>query len=132
FLEQSTYGQAAITIAHELSHIVLESIQHPLKKEEKAVDLTAMLLGFSRLYKQNAHTDVVTDVTHSIMSTTTTTEHRELLYLSESELRAASKILNSAGWRFGQSCLAFIEATVLFWSIIIAIGLYNLVRFLAG
>jgi hypothetical protein len=46
FLDQSTYDQVAIVVAHELSHIVLESIGHPLRREEKAVDLTAMLLGF--------------------------------------------------------------------------------------
>ena len=50
FLEQGTYDQIAITIAHELSHIVLDSINHPLRGCEKAVDLTAMLLGFRRLY----------------------------------------------------------------------------------
>ena len=49
FLERSKYDQAAITVAHELSHIVLESINHPLRREEKAVDLTAMLLGFRKL-----------------------------------------------------------------------------------
>jgi hypothetical protein len=46
FLEDSTYDQAAIVIAHELSHIVLDAIAHPLRRVEKAVDLTAMLLGF--------------------------------------------------------------------------------------
>lgn len=50
FLDQSTYDQIAIVIAHELSHIVLASIKHPLRECEKAVDLTAMLLGFRRLY----------------------------------------------------------------------------------
>src|SRR5208337_16502 len=51
FLRDSTYDQAAILIAHELSHVVLESIAHPLRKVEKAVDLTAMLLGFRLLYQ---------------------------------------------------------------------------------
>jgi hypothetical protein len=55
FLERSKYDQAAITVAHELSHIVLESINHPLRREEKAVDLTAMLLGFRELYASGAH-----------------------------------------------------------------------------
>jgi hypothetical protein len=32
--------------AHELSHVVLFSINHPLQHDEKAVDLTAMILGF--------------------------------------------------------------------------------------
>jgi hypothetical protein len=55
FLE-NRYDKVAIAIAHELSHIVLDSIHHPLRREEKAVDLTAMLLGFSRLYMIAAHT----------------------------------------------------------------------------
>src|SRR6266481_6134080 len=33
-------------LAHELSHVVLFSIGHKLQEEEKAVDLTAMILGF--------------------------------------------------------------------------------------
>src|SRR5665213_3230531 len=32
--------------AHELSHVVLFSIGHKLQHEEKAVDLTAMILGY--------------------------------------------------------------------------------------
>jgi hypothetical protein len=32
--------------AHELSHVVLFSIDHKLQDEEKAVDLTSMILGF--------------------------------------------------------------------------------------
>jgi hypothetical protein len=55
FLEGHTYDQVAIVIAHELSHVVLDSIRHPLRREEKAVDLTAMLLGFRLLYLSGAH-----------------------------------------------------------------------------
>jgi hypothetical protein len=43
---QQSYDRAAQAVAHEMSHVVLESIAHPLRKCEKAVDLTAMLLGF--------------------------------------------------------------------------------------
>jgi hypothetical protein len=44
FLAESTYD-SAIAIAHELSHVVLDSPAHPLCRKEKAVDLTAMLLA---------------------------------------------------------------------------------------
>jgi hypothetical protein len=54
-LAQYTYDQFAILVAHELSHIVLSSIQHPLRRCEKAVDLTAMLLGFRLLYASGAY-----------------------------------------------------------------------------
>lgn len=51
FLETSSYEEVAVLVAHELSHVVLASIRHPLWKNEQAVDLTAMLLGFSHLYE---------------------------------------------------------------------------------
>lgn len=46
---EKAYDEAAVVVAHELSHVVLEFIKHPLRRCEKAVDLTAMLLGFRRL-----------------------------------------------------------------------------------
>ena len=54
FLERSAYDQVTAAIAHELSHIILDSIKHPLRRCEKAVDLTAMLLGFSQVYASGA------------------------------------------------------------------------------
>jgi hypothetical protein len=84
FLAQSSYAQAAITIAHELSHIVLDSVRHPLRREEKAVDLTAMLLGFSELYRRGA---VEKEYFQNC------TNIRQLGYLSEAELDAACRIL---------------------------------------
>jgi len=55
FFEQA-YDLAAVVVAHEFSHVVLESIGHPLRRCEKAVELTAMLLGFRRLYR-SAYTE---------------------------------------------------------------------------
>jgi hypothetical protein len=55
FLEECGYDQIAIAIAHELSHVVLESLEHPLRSKEIAVDLTAMLLGFRKLYASGAY-----------------------------------------------------------------------------
>jgi hypothetical protein len=54
FIEQA-YDETAVAIAHELSHVVLESIRHPLRRCEKVVDLTAMLLGFRNLYASGSH-----------------------------------------------------------------------------
>jgi hypothetical protein len=70
----------AIAIAHELSHVVLDSIRHPLFREEKAVDLTAMLLGFRRLYLSGAHT-----------------EKGQIGYLSEAEVNLANHLLEVSG-----------------------------------
>jgi hypothetical protein len=73
------YDQVAIVIAHELSHVVLDSIRHPLFREEKAVDLTAMLLGFRRLYLSGAHT-----------------ETSRVGYLSDAEVRLANSLIEPA------------------------------------
>jgi hypothetical protein len=45
-LETKPFGWIVAGFAHELSHVVLFSIKHPLQHEEKAVDLTAMILGY--------------------------------------------------------------------------------------
>jgi hypothetical protein len=40
--------------AHELAHVVLCSLNHPLQENEKAVDLTAMILGYKK-FMMTAH-----------------------------------------------------------------------------
>jgi hypothetical protein len=85
FARKIRYDQFAMAVAHEFSHVVLNSIDHPLREDEKAVDLTAMLLGFSYLYGTGAHT--VTPVDRNILW------HERLGYLSEREIDAACQIL---------------------------------------
>lgn len=46
FVERESFARVVAAIAHELSHIVLDGCDHPLKRDEKAVDLTAMVLGY--------------------------------------------------------------------------------------
>jgi hypothetical protein len=89
FAGTTPYYQFAMAVAHELSHVVLDAINHPLRKEEKAVDLTAMLLGFSYLYRKGAHT--VERVGSNRF------RRASLGYLSEREIDAATKIL--VPWR---------------------------------
>ncbi|MFA6969521.1 MAG: hypothetical protein WC217_02910 [Candidatus Paceibacterota bacterium] len=50
FLAVVGFEEVVCAIAHELSHVVLNSIHHPLCRQEEAVDLTAMLLGFRDFY----------------------------------------------------------------------------------
>jgi hypothetical protein len=50
FLAEVNFESTVLALAHEFSHIVLDSVNHPLKKHEEAVDLTAMLLGFRDIY----------------------------------------------------------------------------------
>jgi hypothetical protein len=85
FAHHSDCHEFIMVVAHELSHVVLESIGHPLRTEEKAVDLTAMLLGFSYSYRMCAH--VVRVYPGNIIETS------RIGYLSERELNAACRIL---------------------------------------
>jgi hypothetical protein len=85
FANSEPYDRFAIAVAHEFSHVILNSIHHPLRHEEKAVDLTAMILGFCHLYQQAA--DRVEWIGLNKF------ERRTLGYLSESELAAACQIL---------------------------------------
>jgi hypothetical protein len=82
FFEQS-YDRAILAVAHELSHVVLESIRHPLRKCEKAVDMTVMLLGFSRLYELACHKEQRIGNTLNIQT---------LGYLSRDEARLVNEI----------------------------------------
>src|SRR5262249_1100621 len=45
-LETRPFTWIVAGFAHELAHVVLFSIDHPLQHQEKAVDLTAMILGY--------------------------------------------------------------------------------------
>ncbi len=101
FLDESTYDQIAIMVAHELSHVVLNSIKHSLRGCEKAVDLTAMLLGFSRLYEAASHT-------HKRYGNTIT--HRQIGYLAHQEVRDADQILTPPRMRRARTLRATVRA----------------------
>jgi hypothetical protein len=85
FLEQSSYDQIAITVAHELSHIILDSIGHRLHRCEKAVDLTAMLLGFRKLYASASYKENRAGNTKKIQT---------LGYLSSHEVSQANYLIS--------------------------------------
>jgi hypothetical protein len=50
FLTEGYFEATVCAIAHELCHVVLSATWHPLRQQEEAVDLTAMLLGFRDFY----------------------------------------------------------------------------------
>jgi hypothetical protein len=54
-VETWQYDTLVLGLSHELSHIVLESFQHELKRTEEAVDITAIILGFGRFYLRGCH-----------------------------------------------------------------------------
>jgi hypothetical protein len=83
FFEQA-YDQAGVVIAHEFSHVVLESIRHPLRRCEKVVDLTAMLLGFRSLYASGSHKERRFGNRVSI---------RSIGYLRQEEIERANRFL---------------------------------------
>ena len=85
FLRQA-YDEAVFVVAHELSHVVLESIRHPLRKCEKAVDLTAMLLGFGRVYETACYKE--TREGNRI-------KFRSVGYLSRDQVREANALIES-------------------------------------
>jgi hypothetical protein len=58
FLAASEFESVVMAIAHELSHIVLFGIGHPLEEDEVAVDLTAMLLGYRDFYVAGCHREI--------------------------------------------------------------------------
>jgi hypothetical protein len=104
FAEARPYNEFAMAVAHEFSHIILDSIHHPLRKEEKAVDLAAMILGFSYLYRTGAHTVERVGLNRFA--------NKRLGYLSKRELDTACRILVPAKMRARYMALAFLEANV--------------------
>jgi hypothetical protein len=51
-LRKTSFCTTAFAVAHELSHIILYSVNHPLQDDERVVDLTAMFFGFAEVYAE--------------------------------------------------------------------------------
>jgi hypothetical protein len=64
--------------------VVLDSLAHPLRREEKAVDLTAMLLGFRNLYESGCYKE---ERLYNGMA------WQKMGYLSKEEVQLANEIL---------------------------------------
>lgn len=56
FLAEVLFDTVVMAIAHELCHVVLNATGHPLREQEEAVDLAAMLLGFRDFYVTGCRT----------------------------------------------------------------------------
>lgn len=59
FLDEVPFSGIVCAMAHELSHVVLESMSHPLREYEEAVDLTAMILGFRDIFLEETVSQTV-------------------------------------------------------------------------
>jgi hypothetical protein len=91
FLAKASFEQVVMAIAHEMSHIVLSGLRHPLQREETAVDLTAMLLGFRDFYIEGCQTTTVKRKFNGWVEHT----HR-LGYLTKAEVDHAGHLLGYA------------------------------------
>lgn len=68
-LASTSFEGACYVFSHELSHLIIEGICHPLRKNERAVDLLAMILGFAEISGRVAEMDsLVGTQYHGVMS----------------------------------------------------------------
>jgi hypothetical protein len=88
FLAKASFDQVVVAIAHEMSHIVLSGLRHPLRSEETAVDLTAMLLGFRDFYVEGCQTTTVKRIFNGWEEQT-----YHLGYLTKDEVDHAGRLL---------------------------------------
>ena len=82
-LETGPFAFVVAGFAHELSHVVLFSIGHRLQNDEKAVDLTAMILGYQYDICDAEFTETKGELS----------EKWRLGYLTSTEARAARRYL---------------------------------------
>lgn len=105
-LETRPFGWIVAGFAHELSHVVLFSIGHPLLHEEKAVDLTAMILGYPTFVESAEVTVTKGWLTSTVMAILlaplgilfwagTSKQTTRLGYLTKSEAAFARNLLAS-------------------------------------
>lgn len=84
FCDEASFESIVCAIAHEMAHIILDATGHPRRRDEKVVDLTAMVCGFSEFYVQGT-TRRETRGSHTIV-------HR-FGYLSKEEVEFAAKLM---------------------------------------
>lgn len=84
----------AMIMAHELSHVLLYSLNHSQKENEFYTDLTAIMQGFQNIF-QNGRKITKTDVEHDVMTTTTITQTTTYGYLNDNQFNFARDKINS-------------------------------------
>jgi hypothetical protein len=119
FLSRANFDQVVLAVAHEISHIVLNSTNHPLRDQETAVDLTAMLLGYRDFYVGGCES---VRIERRWFSRIETHAHQRYGYLTPDEVRYADRIL--AGHLGLSKFRSWYQAR--------AVALLSLLAFLAG
>ncbi len=84
----------AMIMAHELSHVLLYSLNHLKKENEFYTDLTAIMQGFQNIF-QNGREITKTDVEYGFVSTTTKTQTTTYGYLNDNQFNFARNKINS-------------------------------------
>lgn len=103
-IENKPFSWVVAGFAHELSHVILLSIGHRLRHDEKAVDLTAMVLGYQSFISDAEVTKTKVAVLSSLLALLllplgilfwagTSKETRRLGYLTATEAKAARQYL---------------------------------------
>lgn len=87
-LDTKSFAYVVAGFAHELSHVVLNTIQHELQHNEKAVDLTAMILGYGAFITDAEIIKTVRASSDSYIET------ERLGYLTSTEARFALRHLS--------------------------------------
>lgn len=84
----------SMIMAHELSHILLHSLNHAQKDNEFYTDLTAIMLGFQNIF-QNGRKITDREEISGFMSTTIRTTTTSYGYLSDEQFNFAHNKINS-------------------------------------
>lgn len=84
----------SMIMAHELSHILLHSLNHAQKDNEFYTDLTAIMLGFQTIF-QNGRKITTTEEDSGFLSTTVRTTTTTYGYLSDKQFKFARNKINS-------------------------------------
>jgi hypothetical protein len=98
FLSKESFEIVVFAIAHELAHILLEARYHPLRKDERAVDLVAMMMGFrsllkfSRIPRVTEERVVVSEIAELVI--VTRQPFSRLGYLSDEQVHYAAHLMN--------------------------------------
>jgi len=84
----------SMVMAHELSHVLLNSLRHAEKDNEFYTDIVAMMLGFQTIF-QNGRKITTTKEEHGFISTTIRTTTTTYGYLSDEQFNFARNKINS-------------------------------------
>lgn len=91
FVEQATLRTLVFCLAHELSHILLESVGHKFRNDEKCVDATAMHFGFAEYLYQSRLESTASSLKYTLSGGHVYT----LSYLSDEEVLCLRGLIRS-------------------------------------